>query len=152
MSAPNTTRGRVDDPQALRDEWLSRLSNLTNLVRSWAEELDWSTRQIEKKMKDSRLGSYEAPALLMQKGTTRVLLDPVARFVPGAEGLVDLYLMPAYDDVASLYYVGGDWRLHPVFPNAAAVAKIKEADSSPLSKETLGRVLDEMITDAPSPL
>jgi hypothetical protein len=103
-------------------------------------------------MKDSRLGSYEAPALIMQKGTTRVLLDPVARFVPGAEGLVDIYLMPAYDEVASLYYVEGEWRLHPVFPNAAAVAKVKVAGSSPLSKETLGWVLDDMITDGTSPL
>ena len=69
----------------------------------------------------------------------------------GAEGLVDLYLMTAYDDVASLYYIEGEWRLHHAFPTAAA-AKIKEAESSPLSKETLGRVLDEMIMEATSPL
>ena len=72
----------VEDTNVLRDEWLNVLADLTRQVKSWAEELDWSTRQISKKMKDSRLGSYEAPALLMQKETTRVLLDPVARFVP----------------------------------------------------------------------
>ena len=93
MSATDPTERRKMDPGTLRDEWVSRLSDLTRSVRRWAEELDWSTRQIGKKMKDSRLGLYEAPALIMQKGTTRVLLDPVARFAPGADGVVDLYLM-----------------------------------------------------------
>jgi hypothetical protein len=40
MATPNTTRAALDDPRALQDQWLSRLSNLTNLVRNWAEELD----------------------------------------------------------------------------------------------------------------
>ncbi len=48
----------------------------------------------------------------VQRGTTRILLDPVARFVPRADGVVDLYLMPAYDDIASLYLVKGQWRVH----------------------------------------
>lgn len=39
------------------------------------------TRQIAKQVKDSRLDGYEAPALLMQKETTGVLLDPVARLL-----------------------------------------------------------------------
>src|SRR5262245_30172704 len=108
MPAKGKTQGRTDEPGKLRDEWLSRLSDLTNLVRGWAEELDWSTPVISKRMKDSVLGPYEATALLMQKETTRVLLDPVARFAPGADGVVDLYLMPAYDDIASLYYVDGE--------------------------------------------
>jgi len=113
-------------------------------VKSWAEELDWSTRQISKKMKDFRLGSYEAPALLMQKETTRVLLDPVARFAPGADGVVDLYLMPAYDDIASLYFVDGEWCLHYMFSGTPTVATIRQAQSFPLSKDAIGRVLDEM--------
>jgi hypothetical protein len=111
MASARTTQGRTDDPGTLRDEWLRRLSVLTNLVKGWAEELDWSTRQISKLMNDSRLVTYEAPPLIMQQGTTRVLLDPISRFVPGAEGIVDLYLMPDYDNIASLYFVKGAWRL-----------------------------------------
>jgi hypothetical protein len=136
----------------LRDEWLRRLFDLTGLVRSWAEELDWSTRQIEKRMKDSRLGVYEAPALMMQKETTRVLLDPVARFAPGSNGVVDLYLMPAYDDIASLFFVEGQWRMHYMFPRANAVATTKESESRLFSKETLAEVLDEMSAHAASTL
>ena len=108
MATRNKTGRHVDDRGVLRDEWLKVLSDLMAKVKNWAEELNWSTRLIAKNMKDSRLGEYEAPALLMQKETTRVLVDPIARFTPGADGVVDLYLLPAYDDIASLYLVHGD--------------------------------------------
>jgi hypothetical protein len=142
----------ADDFGIQRAEWLKILADLTSQVKSWAEELDWSTRQIPKKMKDSRLGVYEAPALLMQKETTRVLLDPVARFAPGADGVVDLYLMPAYDDIASLYLVNGEWRVHYMFAGARAGATIRPADSCPLSKDAIGRFLNEMSSHAASAL
>src|SRR5271155_1666039 len=131
MATRNKTDKDVDDSGVLRDRWLKVLADLTSNVKSWAEELDWSTRQIAKKMKDSRLGSYDAPALLMQKETTRVLLDPVARFTPGADGVVDLYLMPAYDDIASLYLVDGEWQLHYMFAGNSTVATIRQAQSIP---------------------
>lgn len=151
MAAANKAQDQIEEPEALRDEWLSRLSDLVTSVKSWAEGFDWSTRQISKKMKDSRLGPYEAPALIMQKETTRVLLDPVARFASGADGIVDLYLMPAYDDIASLYFVDGEWRLHYQF-TGAAVAAAKDVESCPLCKETFGRVLEQMSAHAASSL
>ncbi|HUY32189.1 MAG TPA: hypothetical protein VMV69_05365 [Pirellulales bacterium] len=148
MSARDSIEGHANQAAMLRDEWLTRLVELTKSVRRWAEERDWSTRQFAKKMKDSRLGAYEAPSLMMQKETTRVLLDPVARFAPGAEGVVDLYLMPAYDDIASLYFVDGQWRLHYIFAGTPTVATINSPESRALSKEALGRVLDEMTAHA----
>ena len=51
-------------------------------------------------MRDVDRQIFEIPALYLQKGPIRVLLDPVAYDVPGAEGVVDLYLMPTYDDLA----------------------------------------------------
>ena len=150
MPTRNKIDKRGEDAEALRDQWLQVLADLTSKVKDWAEELDWSTRLISKTMKDSRLGSYEAPALLMQKETTRVLLDPVARFTPGADGVVDLYLMPAYDDIASLFLVNGEWRLHYVFPGTSAVAKITESESCPISKEAVSLVLKEMSANAAS--
>jgi hypothetical protein len=152
MATRKKADDRIDDSRSQRDQWLSVLSDLTSNVKSWAEDLDWSTRQIAKKMKDSRLGDYEAPALLMQKETTRVLLDPIARFAPGTDGVVDLYLMPAYDDIASLYLVDGQWRLHYMFAGTPTVATIKQAESRPLSKETIGLVLNEMSMHATSSL
>ena len=67
MATRKQTGRSVDDSGALRDEWLKVLADLTTKVKNWAEELNWSTREIAKKMKDSRLGVYEAPASLMQK-------------------------------------------------------------------------------------
>jgi hypothetical protein len=152
MATQKKTEKQVDDPGMMRDEWLKVLADLTTKVQDWARELDWSTRQIMKKMKDSRLGAYDAPALLMQKETTRVLLDPVARFTPGADGVVDLYLMPAYDDIASLYLVNGEWRLHYMFARTPTVANLKKAGSHPLPKEMISQVLNEMSVNAAATL
>lgn len=131
-------------PEKLRDDWLSRLSDLVRDVRTWADALGWSTRQIDKKMEDSEIGEYRAPALLLQEETTRILLEPIARSAPGAEGVVDLYRMPAYDDIASLYFYDGNWHLHYMFPGTRSVATIRDAESKLLSEETLREVLGEM--------
>ena len=112
MATAETSTNQAEDQEKLREEWLGRLSDLVETVRNWTLDLDWSTRQIEKKMGDSRLGTYKAPALLLQKETARVLLEPIARFAPGVEGVVDLYLMPAYDDIATLYFYDDGWQLH----------------------------------------
>jgi hypothetical protein len=152
MATRNKAEARADDSAALRDDWLKVLAELTTTVKNWAEELDWSTRQIAKKMKDSCLGLYEAPALLMQKDTTRVLLDPVARFAPGGDGVVDLYLMPAYDDIASLYLVNGQWELHYIFPGTPTVSTIRHTAALPLSKDAIRQVLQEMSVNASSAL
>jgi hypothetical protein len=124
-------------------EWLERLSALVSEVESWARDLGWSTRRIEKPMEDSRIGKYKAPSLLMQEGTDRILLEPIARSAPGTEGVVDLYLMPAYDDIASLYYADGRWNMHYLFGGAAA-ATMREAPAQPLSRDTFQTVITEM--------
>jgi hypothetical protein len=72
-----------------------------------------------------------------------VLLDPVAYDVPGAEGVVDLYLMPTYDDMASLYFENGDWKIHYAFPPDEA-----ETQVLPLDEETLNQVLDAIALHA----
>jgi hypothetical protein len=134
--------------EALRDEWLGRLTELVNLVENCGQELDWSTRRIEKKMHDSLLGTYQAPALLLQKETCRVLLDPIARSAPGVDGVVDLYLMPAYDDIANLYFSDGAWRIHYTFAGASSAGTPLAYDLQPLSKEALSSVLEEMRANA----
>jgi hypothetical protein len=127
-----------------RVEWLRRLAALVDLAQGWANDLEWSTRRIQKEIKDSEIGAYPACALLMQEGTTRALLEPIGRSTPGSEGVVDLYLLPAYDDIASLLYYDGRWNLHYLSPDAPAVGDIRKWDSKPLSKAALRKVLDEM--------
>lgn len=128
--------------------WLANLTSLISSVRDWSAEFGWSTKIVDKPMEDSEIGEYKAPALLLQAETTRVLLEPVAREAPGAHGVVDLYLMPAYDDIASLYYDGKKWHIHYVRPGGQVVANIREVEPRPLSKVSLRRVLEEMKSHA----
>ena len=66
------------------------------------------------------------------------------RLLGFADGVVDLYLMPAYDDIASLYYYGDRWNVHYMFPGTRPGVTVREAEAMPLSKETLEKVLAEM--------
>jgi hypothetical protein len=76
------------------------------------------------------------------------LLEPVGRSAPGAEGIVDLYLLPAYDDIASLYFSGGQWNVNYYFQGIAITGNIRETPGKPLSKEVLQCVLEEMRANA----
>jgi hypothetical protein len=145
MATANVSTNQAEDKEKLRDEWLERLAQLVATVRDWAQDLDWSTRQIETKMEDSQLGTYKAPALILQKETVRVMLEPIARFAPGVEGIVDLYLMPAYDDIARLFLYDDGWKLHYTFPGSPPIATYRESDAHPLSKEIFQSVLEAMI-------
>src|SRR6202022_2768927 len=114
-----------------RNAWLGVVSDLVARVEQWGQEFGWATRRIEKRLEDSQIGKHQVPALLMQEGTCRVLLEPVGRSAPGAEGVVDLYLMPAYDDIASLYFYGNRWNLHYLLPGGPARATVREASAVP---------------------
>lgn len=148
MANADVSKDAVVNRQAIREEWVRRLSTLVESVESWAQDLGWSTRRIEATMKDSEIGTYRAPALLLQQETTKVLLEPIARSAPGAEGVADLYRMPAYDDVASLYYQKDRWQVHSPSPGTSDVGTTETARSKPLSKETLQEVLEALKIDA----
>jgi hypothetical protein len=124
--------------------WYARLLPLIRSIDEWGKESEWSTRRISKGLDDPIIGHYEAPALLLQQETLRVLVEPVGRSSPGTEGVVDIYLLPAYDDIATLYYYQGQWQLHYLFPNTPISATIDTVQPRALSKETLTEVLDEM--------
>jgi hypothetical protein len=130
------------------DGWLTRLKGLIDSVEEWAKDLGWSLKRIEKPMEDSEAGKYSVPALLLQQEMTKVLLEPITRRAPGTEGVVDLYLMPGYDDIASLYFYKNRWNLHYFSAEQKAVANIREAEAKPLTKANLKRVLEEMKVNA----
>jgi hypothetical protein len=148
MATANTPQKTNVDAEALRAAWLDRLQELIGTIESWARELDWSTRRIEKKMENSRLGRYRAPALIMQNETIRLLLEPIGPSAPGVEGVVDLYLMPAYDDIASILFYDGQWNLHYAPPGKSDPSLVVEANPKPLSQDAFREVLAEMISNA----
>lgn len=129
---------------ARQREWLDRLTQLVTTVRGWAEELEWATRAVTKEMEDAEIGDYSAPALLLQQDATRLFLEPIAREAPGTEGVVDLYLMPSYDDIASLYYHHRRWNIQYVFQKTSAAPASREGEAKPLTKAAFRKVLDQM--------
>ncbi len=135
----------ANEIEAVKKEWISRLSNLIDAIKNSAEGSGWRTRRIDKTITERELGSYKVPVLLMEKDTIEVVLNPVARFVPGAEGAVDLYLAPAYDDIVSLYFEGGQWMLHAAErPNPMAKESVTEMKSRPYSHEAIIATLEGM--------
>jgi hypothetical protein len=52
--------------------------------------------------------------------------------------------MPAYDDIASLFFYGDRWNIHYMFRGSKPVAAVREAEAMPLSKEAIEKILAEM--------
>jgi hypothetical protein len=146
MATVDTPTNLSDDKEKLRDEWLARLSDLVETVRGWAQELDWSTRRIETKMEDLEIGDYKAPALIIQKETVRAILEPIGRSAPDVAGVVDFYLMPAYDDIARLTFYDDAWHVRHMFPGSPDVGPRRR--DKPLSRETFQAILEAMIRNA----
>lgn len=132
----------------LRDAWLQRLNSLIDQVKQWASELDLPTRLIQVNLKDPELGKYNASALLIQDEGIKILLEPIAPSASGADGVVDLYLMPSYDDIASLYLIDGKWMMHYMFPGDPTVGNIQDAIATELTKDSFQKVLEAMKKNA----
>jgi hypothetical protein len=136
------------DSDDIKSAWLDRLNILVEEVKGWAQASGWRTRRIDKTVNERRLGIYKVPVLLMEKDTVEVVLNPVARFVPGANGAVDLYVAPAYDDIASLYLQGDQWVLHYVDqPDPMVTGSVIEIKSEPYSETTIRKILNRMVAD-----
>jgi hypothetical protein len=99
----------VENWEQVRDEWVRAVEQLVTDVEGWCKANDWPTRRIQKRLEDSRIGEYCAPALLIQVDLVKLMLEPVARFTPGSDGVVDLYRMPEYSDTATLRRRNGKW-------------------------------------------
>ncbi|MBI2823811.1 MAG: hypothetical protein HYX69_03860 [Planctomycetia bacterium] len=96
---------------AVLSEWQRAVEDLLASAESWAEKHHWRCQRATKFIEEALLGQYQLPQLLIQANGTGLLLDPVARFVPGGEGIVDLHVMPSYDTVMIPRTKDG-WRVH----------------------------------------
>lgn len=125
--------------------WLDCLNLLVRSVQEWSATSGWQGRLTSKHMAEKGLGRYEVPVLVLDREDAEVSLVPVARQVPGADGLVDLFRMPAYDAVASLYLEKGQWFIHYAFTSDPTEARsVIEPERLPLEEGSLNRVLDDI--------
>jgi hypothetical protein len=134
-------RSRVE---ALR-AWNERLILLFSDIRVWAEELGWATSNGDKPVMDTMIADdYRAPGVVLERGTTRVGLEPINSAAPGTKGVVDLYLLPGYDDIASLFCYDDRWNLHYLAKGTQATASTRDEVSKPLTKKAFREVLDQI--------
>ena len=132
-----------------REQFEKRVEALVAQVEQWSGPHEWVTKRYPKRMRDAGRQIFEIPALYLQKGPVRVLLDPLAYDVPGAEAAVDLYLMPTYDDLATLFFEDGGWVIHYAFPSEPGQTNSgTETQALPLSEGTLNQVLDSIAAHA----
>jgi hypothetical protein len=110
---------------------------------------DWSMRRDPKRMRDEIGNVYTVQALTLIKGPVRLLLDPNGYDIPGADGFMDLYLLPPYDPVATLYLEDGQWFIHSPFPAALeAIDNPKRWTRSDLTKESINDTLESIVEHA----
>jgi hypothetical protein len=134
---------------AQREQFQRRIDELVAQVESEVDGREWVTRRYPKRLRDDPGEVYEVPALYLQKGPPRLLLDPIGYDVPGAEGAADLYLMPTYDPLASLYFEDGRWTIHYAFPpDPMEPHSETEAAVLPLCVDTINRVLNSIAEHA----
>lgn len=146
-AAGTTQREFEEEAQARlaeRKEWIGHVAGLVAQVEQWAGDLGWSTRRIEKRLDDSRIGKHNIPALVMQHDLARTILEPISRSGPGGQGFAELSLMPSYADIASLYLRENGWYVHYTFPRTRTFAAVDEPEARQLSAGVLGLVLDGM--------
>src|SRR5687768_12736679 len=100
-------------PEAVRDEWLQALDDLTEQVRGWSEAEGWQVTSKSLPIEEELLGKYEAPMLVIQAPWGPLYVEPVARCVMGALGRVDMYAYPTLYRVMLLRSTkeGHPWRI-----------------------------------------
>jgi hypothetical protein len=121
--------------EAVLPAWIAELGALVSQVESWCEEQDWSHKRQSKLIRERLLGPYEVEQLRFHTGQAGFMLDPVARFVPGGVGMVDLYILPTLDSVMILRTDEG-WVLH--------VEQTGNVQVLPWGREQFGTALREL--------
>jgi hypothetical protein len=92
------------------DDWASSFESLVTDVEGWSRSREWPFRRETKEIAESLLDRYSLPAIFTVAGVTRILLEPVARFVPSAFGVAELSAVPSYASITIRRTVEG-WDL-----------------------------------------
>lgn len=128
--------------------WTKLIDDLIAQVNAWAKQRDWSTRLIQTRIDDVEFGTHLAPALLMQKETARILLQPISRETHRVDAYVDLYLLPAYDDIARLYHDPDGWKMLEMDAREPSGKSDRDPSSVPFTEETFADVVELMVRNA----
>ena len=102
MSKGTLPRLPVENWEEQRAEWIEAVERLVAEAEAWSAGRGWWIERAAKTVSDDdeRIGIYQVPMLRIQTPTSRLILEPIARFVVGGRGRVDLAVFPSYHSVA----------------------------------------------------
>jgi len=109
MTANTAPHRPVENWQQERDAWVGEVERLASDVQRWSEARGWAVRRDAKPVTEDGIGSYQVPVLTILTFIGRVVFDPVARFIVGASGRIELYAFPSFAQVV-LVRRNGEWR------------------------------------------
>ncbi len=92
-------------------EWIQTLEKLLGDIERWCRSRGWEASRSTKPLHESRWGQdeYEAPMLAIHSPRGISYIEPVARYVVGADGLVEVYAWPTLRRLV-LQRKGETWR------------------------------------------
>jgi hypothetical protein len=131
------------------DAFAKQVETVVSDFEASFSERDWSVRRDPKRMRDEIGRVYSVQSLTLIKGPVRLLLDPNGYDIPGADGVMDLYLLPPYDPVATLYLEDGEWFIHSPFPAALdAIDDPTKWTRTRLTNDSIGNTLESIVEHA----
>ncbi len=83
---------RIDTGE--REVWLSVVDKLLSQIEEWAGQMEWQIRREDKTITEGLIGTYSVPVLQIKLPGGVLYVEPMARYVIGDDGRVDLYSWP----------------------------------------------------------
>lgn len=118
----------------LVSDWIGAQREMIAEAVAGAIEQGWYVKEDEKEMKESLLGSYKAPRLIIKSENNEVVLDPIARFGSGRQGVVDLVVLPAFETAYLISFKEDRW----------AIVSPRTSRSKPFSQATLVNTISNL--------
>ncbi len=98
------------DWERKRDDWLAKLRELVDSVKSWAEQRRWFVDEQEKTLEEDGVGKYSVPTLFIQAPSGKIIVEPVGCNIIGAQGRIDIESFPSLNRLL-LVLVNGQWKI-----------------------------------------
>ena len=131
------------------NDFASQVERVVCQFEAVLAEMNQVARRDDKRMRDETGDVYSVQSLTIFLGPMRLLLDPNGYNVPGCDGAIDLYLLPPYDPVATLYLEHGEWFIHSPDPTAQdSITGPTEWARSALTKESIATFLESIERNA----
>lgn len=105
----NRVAARIDWERR-RDDWLVKLRELMDSIKTWAEQRRWFVDEHEKTIEEDDVGKYTVPTLFIQAPSGKIVVEPIGCNIIGAQGRVDIESFPSLNRLL-LILVDGEWKI-----------------------------------------